>query len=136
VASYHACRDAGAIIATGHEHSYSRTKTLTNMQNPGSGIDTSCPNDPSTPDVDVCVGEGRSFVFVSGLGGASIRNQSQPSSNYWAKIYTSDQGAKYGALIITFHVDGDPYKASGCFKNVDQKNTSSCVDRFTIFKDH
>ena len=28
---YAACRRAGALIATGHEHSYSRTKTLIDM---------------------------------------------------------------------------------------------------------
>src|SRR5262249_50542404 len=33
-AVYETCKNHGAIIATGHEHSYSRTKTLTNMPNP------------------------------------------------------------------------------------------------------
>ena len=29
--AYEACREAGALIATGHEHTYERTKTLTSM---------------------------------------------------------------------------------------------------------
>jgi hypothetical protein len=99
-------------------------------------VDASCEDDPGTPDPDVCVSKGATFVFVSGIAGASIRNQYRclPTSypygctREWAKIYTSDQRAQYGALFITFHVDGDPKKASGYFKNID----GVVVDSFTI----
>lgn len=37
---YENCRKLGGIIATGHEHSYERTKTLSNMQN--QTVDSSC----------------------------------------------------------------------------------------------
>jgi hypothetical protein len=128
-AVYENCRENGAIIATAHEHSYHRTKALTSMQN--QAVDTSCP-DPN----HVCVGLGRTFVFVSGLGGKSIRDQERclPTTypygcnGEWAMIYTSDQGANYGALFITFHVDGDPYKAHGYFKNI----SGQIVDEFDI----
>ena len=30
---YNACKDGGAIIATGHEHSYHRTNTLIDIEN-------------------------------------------------------------------------------------------------------
>ncbi|NIU00221.1 MAG: hypothetical protein GWN01_04580, partial [Nitrosopumilaceae archaeon] len=30
---YEECRKGGAIVATGHEHSYSRTKTLLSIEN-------------------------------------------------------------------------------------------------------
>lgn len=131
---YEECRIGGAIIATGHEHSYQRTRTLSSIQT--QTVDASCEDDPGTPDPDVCVSQGATFVFVSGLAGKSIRNQSRclPTTypygcaREWAKIYTSDQGARPGALFITFYVDGDPKKASGYFKNID----GVIIDSFTI----
>ena len=131
---YEECRIGGAIIATAHEHSYHRTRTLSSTQT--QTVDASCEDDPGTPDPDVCVFEGSTFVFVSGIAGRSIRNQDRCSpktypygcNGEWAKIYTSDQGAKYGALFITFHVDGDPRKAYGYFKNID----GVVIDSFTI----
>lgn len=51
---YETCRQMGAIIATGHEHSYQRTKTLSNTQT--QTVDPSCPNPNS-----VCVAPGKTF---------------------------------------------------------------------------
>ena len=69
-------------------------------------------DDPSTP-----ADEGRSFVFVSGLGGRSIRDQ-QLSGPWWASIYTSTQGATYGALFGVFDYRGDPGLAHFYFKDI------------------
>jgi hypothetical protein len=132
---YETCKDLGAIIATAHEHSYQRTKTLTSMQN--QIVDASC----SSP-ANLCVGSGspgRSFVFVSGLGGASVRSEQRclPAAfpygchGEWARIYTRDQGATFGALFITFNIDGDPRKAQGYFKNIN----GEIIDTFEIRAD-
>jgi hypothetical protein len=126
---YETCKDLGAIIATAHEHSYQRTRTLTSMKD--QIVDASC-SDPNT----ICVAKGKSFVFVSGLGGHSVRDQERclPATfpygckGEWANIYTSNQGATFGALFITFNVGGDPTKAQGYFKNI----TGHIVDRFEI----
>ena len=128
--TYEACREGNAIIATAHEHSYHRTKTLNNMEFQIV--------DPDWPSADlVRVGGGSTFAFVSGLGGNSIRNQERcwqrrfrpyACHQEWARIYASDQGANHGALFIEFHVDGDPNKAIGYFKNIDGK----VIDHFTI----
>ena len=140
-AVYEACRQQGAIIMSGHEHTYHRTKTMTNTQT--QTIDSSCSSGSS-----LCVGAGRTFVNVVGLGGTGIRNQvrctpssttapfpslntSDASCPIWAAIYTSDQGANYGAQFITFNVGGDPKKASGYFKTI----SGSTVDTFTITHD-
>lgn len=126
---YEACREHGAIISTGHEHSYSRTKTLVNIQR-GTV-------DPAWPVPDrLRVAPGATFTVVSGLGGRSIRDQERclPTTppygcnGEWAVIYTSDQGAQYGALFIEFHVNGDPKAARGYFKNIN----GEVIDRFTI----
>lgn len=126
---YETCRQLGAIIATGHEHSYQRTKTLTNTLT--QTVDPICPNPNS-----LCVSPGRTFVFVSGLGGNSIRVQQRclPTTfpygcrQEWAKIYTSDQGATYGALFIIFNYQGNPNKAHAYFKNI----TGAIIDEFDI----
>lgn len=131
-APYEECRLGGGIIATGHEHSYERTKTLSNTQ--------SQTVDPLWADPSVLrVGGGSTFVFVSGISGQSIRNQDRclPTAypygcnQEWAYIYASDQGARPGALFIEFHVDGDPNKARGYFKNID----GVTIDEFTIVSD-
>ena len=42
--------------------------------------------------------------------------------------YTSNQQANYGALFIEFNFNGDPTKARGYFKNID----NVIVDSFEI----
>jgi hypothetical protein len=142
--AYETCKNNGAIIATGHEHSYSRTKTLTSMQN--QTVDTTqhplANGVPGNPD-QLFVEPGKSFVVVSGLGGYNMRNQDRclPFSypyggelgcNYiWAKAYTSDQtrGVEtFGALFIMFNYNGEPTKAHGYFKTSD----GTIVDEFDI----
>jgi hypothetical protein len=114
---YEESRAGGAIIATGHEHSYSRTHLVSSFENQTVASTSNtlvlASDDPNTP-----ADEGRSFAFVSGLGGASIRDQ-HLSGDWWASIYTSDQGANYGALFGVFHYQGDPRLAYFYFKDID-----------------
>lgn len=126
---YETCFNYGAIVATGHEHSYSRTRTLLDVKNQTV--------DPTCGDRDhVCVEPGKSFVFVNGLGGKSIRVQKRclPAvypygcNQEWASIYTSDQNAEYGVLFVEFYVDNDPRKASAYFKN----QSGQIIDQFII----
>ena len=114
---YEESRKGGAIIATGHEHSYSRTHLLNSCQNQtiSSTSDTLVlTNDLLATETD----EGQTFVFVSGLGGISIRDQ-EISGAWWASIYTSDQGANYGALFGNFNHNGNPHLAMFYFKDID-----------------
>ncbi len=128
--AYETCLELGAIIATGHEHSYSRTKTLTSTE--FQMVDP----DWAEPD-NLSVRPGATFVFVSGLGGASIRDQERclPTTypygcnGEWANIYTTNQNAQHGALFIEFYVDGNPRKARGYFKNV----FGEVIDQFTVW---
>ena len=126
---YNACKNGGAIIATGHEHSYHRTKTLIDIENQIV--------DPQWPKPDnLRVKEGSTFVFVSGLGGYSIRDQDRclPISypygcnHEWASIYTSDQDANFGALFCVFNAGGQSNKAYCYFKNID----GEIVDEFSV----
>ncbi len=123
---YEESRRGGAIIATAHEHSYSRTHLMSSMEQQ---IVASTENtlvleddDPATPG-----DEGRSFAFVAGLGGRGIRNQ-ELSGSWWASIYTSTQGARHGALFGVFNLGGDPRLAYFYLKNVD----GVVVDEFFV----
>jgi hypothetical protein len=128
---YENCRIHGAIVTTGHEHSYERTKTLISMET--QEVDSTC-SDAAME----CVSPGRTFAVVSGLGGVGIRDQErcEPTTppygcnGEWASIYASEQGAKYGALFILFNAGGDPYKAEGYFKNVD----GDVIDQFSVVR--
>jgi predicted phosphodiesterase len=137
--AYQACQDGGAIVATGHEHTYGRTKTLTQLGNEKEGHG-------AIGEADIVeVGPGRTFVFVSGMGGTGIRafGASHEDDTWWATQYTSnvytvngvavdEYEPELGVLFIDFHVDGDPYKAHGYFKNL----TGEMIDEFTIFAQH
>jgi hypothetical protein len=123
---YEESRRGGAIVATAHEHSYSRTHLLADVENQVVASTAEplvlAADDPVTP-----ADEGRSFVFVSGLGGQSIRDQ-ELDGPWWASIYTSDQGARPGALFAVFHVDGNPRLARFYFKDIE----GNVVDEFLV----
>ena len=123
---YEEARKGGAIIATAHEHSYSRTHLLSSMVNQ---------TVVSTSNI-LKLTKGNSFAFVSGLGGHSVRAQSL-TGHWWASAYAStclagDQicqpNAAYGALFGVFNVDGQPNKAAFYFKDINGR----VVDRFEV----
>jgi hypothetical protein len=133
--AYKECMNAGAIIATGHEHSYSRTRTLTNLGNSASGHGVTGAHEL------VEIAPGRTFVFVSGLGGVGVRPFSTSQHNddtWWSSYYTSDRwyrhgvlqsgSGTYGVLFVRFNVDGDPRRATAYFKDVNGRT----ADTFTI----
>ena len=106
-AIYEACRQAGAIVAQGHSHTYSRSKTMTADE--ALTVDSAC-SDPFA----LCVGAGKHFFFDSSVGGVDLRTLEETNKPHWASTYASDSGA----LFIEFNVDGDPKKAKGYFKTV------------------
>ena len=118
--AYETCRLAGALVATGHEHSYSRTHLMSSFE-----FQTVASNSNH-----LILSEGESFAFVSGLGGASIRPQvdNLGSNSWWASVYTSDEGANYGALFCSFNLNGNENNASCYFKDIE----GNIVDSFTI----
>ena len=88
---YNACLNTGALVATAHEHVYSRTYLMSSFEN-----QTVAHRDPT-----MTLEPGRSFAFVSGMGGFDVRDQDQ-GGDWWASIYTSTQGATHGALFCDF----------------------------------
>ncbi len=123
-------RQFGSIVAVGHSHTYSRTKSLSSFSGPD--VSTKWP-DPKSIHID----KGTSMGVVTGLGGRTIHDQTtcfegESESQFcsqWASIYTGTQGAKNGALFLELHVDGDPRKARGYFKNI----AGEVIDEFTLY---
>ncbi len=124
---YEEARKGGAIIVTGHEHSYSRTHLLSN-------ISTQTVASTAT---DLTITKGTTFVLVSGLGGRTIRRQ-RTGGPWWATIYASDcqpadqackPNANHGAMFAVLNVDGQPNKGIFYFKDIDGK----VIDQFTVF---
>merc|ERR1712039_657293 len=121
-------------MGNGHEHSYARTRTLSEMENEVI--------DPAWPRADeLGVKEGSSFVMVAGLGGFFLRPQFRclPTTfpygcnNFWGKILTSDQhvmqNVAFGVVFFDFHVDKNPCKA----RVKVLSNFGSILDEFTIY---
>ena len=108
-AVYDTCRAYGAIVATGHEHSYSRTYTMNSFsQQIIKDFNETVNLDP-----------GNTFCFVSGLGGESIRSWDDDlaANPWWAAIAASDNNVSDGALFCTFKPNGDAKRATCYFED-------------------
>ena len=117
---FEACKNAGAIIATGHDHLYSRTGNIIEFIN--SETQTT---DPEWSKLNkLKISKGSTSMFTSGLGGSPITNH----NNDWPVNYSAKQNATYGGLFCTFNAGGQPNKAFCYFKDIDEK----IVDEFTI----
>ena len=103
---YEESRKGGAIIATAHEHLYSRTCEMSNFENQSISSTEDTVNlwadNLRTSNID----EGRSFAFVSGLGGKSIRDAEDGLDNnpWWANVYHSKNGGQHGTLFGEFQL--------------------------------
>ena len=95
---YEDCREGGAIVATGQEHSYSRTHLMNSFETQSIA---------SESDV-LHIDGGKSFAFVSGLTGLDVRGQDDQltSKPWWAAVYTAAQGSDFGALFCVLNHDG------------------------------
>ncbi len=115
--AYEACREGGAIVATAHEHSYSRTHLMASFKSQKVASRSNI----------LVLEKGKSFAFVSGLGGKNIRDQER-DGHWWAAKYTKDQGADHGALFCTFNANGDADRARCHFRDIRGR----VPDRFEI----
>jgi predicted phosphodiesterase len=122
--AYKTCQAAGAIVVTGHEHSYSRSRTLTAVGEVARGHG-------ATGELNkMVVGPGKTFVAVSGLGGVETRPfvASHATDTWWSAFLTANRqsvGGKItqdnhqadgvGALFLDFGVEGDAKRGRGRF---------------------
>jgi hypothetical protein len=81
--AYRICQDGAAIVATGHEHSYARTRTLIDVGNEQTG------HGAYGADDTMLVSEGSNFVFVAGTAGQAYRS-------YDHRTTTTTRGGRAG----------------------------------------
>ena len=118
---FEACREAGAVIASGHLHLYARSGNLIKfVDSTNQIIDSEWTNSNK-----LRLTNGSTFIFVSGLGGSPIFSQIY---NEWPVNYTETQNALHGALFCKFNAGGQENKAYCYFKNIEGK----IIDEFTI----
>jgi len=120
-AIYEACLAEGGIIATGHEHSYSRTHLMSSFEH----------QTVASTSNDLLLSQGRSFGFVSGLGGRDVRapRDGLEQNNWWASVLAGGYpNANAGVLFCDFNAGGISNKAACYFKTIDGVIT----DQFTL----
>lgn len=149
--AYRLCQKKGAMIATGHEHSYARTMNLNRLGH--SSENHGAYGNPSALELTY----GSNFVFVNGIGGASLRpvKCGRALKEWWASVFSNNYYLKnktvqyseckkederetvnpggpshynYGALFITYGQEGNPRLAKAEFKTVE----GLVIDEFTI----
>jgi predicted phosphodiesterase len=136
--AYQSCQSAGAIIATGHEHAYARTKTLTALGDAASGYGAVGESNA------VEVGPGRTFLAVAGMGGIQLRVfvPSHEKDTWWGAYYTADRESVngqvktvdnssdgMGALFLDLGIAGDQMQGRGRFVTAVKRRV---VDDFSI----
>ncbi|MGE3668678.1 MAG: metallophosphoesterase [Polyangiaceae bacterium] len=136
---YQRCQAEGAFVVNGHEHSYGRTLTLTDVGNMGHG---------ATGDWDLInLAQGRTYVIVNGAGGIGLRDyeaSNHDDDTWWSSGYASNVtindgvrtasaniGDAAGVVIMEFGVDGDPRKARGEYRTVKGR----IIDEWEIHQD-
>jgi len=119
---YDTCRKHGAIVATAHEHTYSRTYLMNNFET------QQIANTQQSP---LRLAPEQSFVFVSALGGHTVSHWKNAMVNnpWWAAVGASNNGIGFGGLYCQFNIDGQENKA-----HCEQKDTNgSTWDTFDIY---
>eukprot|EP01122_Echinamoeba_exundans_P008918 TRINITY_DN303_c0_g2_i1.p1 TRINITY_DN303_c0_g2~~TRINITY_DN303_c0_g2_i1.p1 ORF type:complete len:694 (-),score=39.64 TRINITY_DN303_c0_g2_i1:347-2428(-) len=112
---YDVCRRHGAIVTTGHEHSYARTKRMSSFEN----------FQVDQPDEIIGLNKGHSLAWVSGIGGIGLR-QGDPtlvSNHWWAATAATDTSTivNHGAVFCKFNLNGELRRAYCETKLVDNR---------------
>ncbi|OMJ19707.1 hypothetical protein AYI69_g6519 [Smittium culicis] len=110
---YDMCRKFGAIVATSHVHAYSRSKLMTNYKKQQYLNQTDVLNIHVKTSVNI----------VSGMGGYSIDKSIDGlrENPWWAATVSRQDESGPGAVLCTFHIDGNPEKAFCEFRDISGK---------------
>jgi hypothetical protein len=121
---YEMCRYYGAIVGTGHEHSYCRSHTMSSFI--GQRI--------ADRNRDLVLRPERSHVWVSGLGGRSIRSYDAnlQLNPWWAATAASNDNVSDGTLLCTFFIDRNPRKAHCDFRD----RNGRVWDSYDMYSEH
>jgi hypothetical protein len=118
---YEACREGGAMVATGQENSYGRTYLMASFAE--QFIQNRSPV--------MVIREGQSFAFHNGLGGFGVVHNQYQEWPWFAAAYTAQQNGNFGALFCTYNDNGQQNHASCTFKDID----GVVPDQFELISD-
>ncbi|KAJ3355789.1 hypothetical protein GGF32_001805 [Allomyces javanicus] len=123
---YDACRAHGAVVATAHEHAYSRTALM------GSFEKFEMMNATAAHD-QLDVRPGSTFAFVTGLGGESVRSLSRkmPDRPWLVRAAGADQSARAAAVLCEFYPGDDPFSAR-CEVRDAVRDEENVYDQWTM----
>ena len=113
---YDTCRKHGAMIITGHEHSYARTRMMSNFAQQ----EVSEQMHQHDYNNVMLMTPGRSFAVVSGISGYGMRhwNESHIHDPWWASLGALDNDFDFGALLCEFFVNNNSHEARCDFKDI------------------
>ncbi len=120
--AYEACRKAGAIIVTGHIHSYSRTGLVSDFDSKKMRF---------TNETPLVIEKGKTVMAITGLGGGTLRHKTEKDfrdSIQYANDYIIDYAENFGALFCKFNENGITNRAHCYFKTID----GEIIDQFDI----
>ena len=110
---YNECLRQGAMVMTGHEHSYERSYQMSSFQS--QTVKTTA--NPSKLTLTPTDG----IVVVQGLGGRGIRVDKVPQATWWAKKSNADTGATFSANICKYNVNGNAKQAYCYGKDLNRR---------------
>ena len=118
---YNTCQQWGAMIMTGHEHSYERTYQMLSLQSQTVKT-TANPSKLTLSPTDA-------IVVVQGLGGRGVRvDKAGPSEGWWAVRDNADTKATFSANICKYNVNGNAKQAYCYGKDINRK----IIDQYWI----
>ncbi|CAF0968311.1 unnamed protein product [Didymodactylos carnosus] len=108
---YNTCLKHGAMIITGHEHSYSRTYLMKGLHDPIEVL--------SRNSTYIQLSNGSSVVIVNGLGGFSVSGYTNNSiAPYWASVNHANINGHASALICKYNFNGNMKQALCYLKDI------------------
>ena len=108
---YNECLLQGAMVMTGHEHSYERSYQMSSFEHQVF--------DPSNPR-NLTLTPEKGIVVVQGLGGREVRVNKQPQQNWWAALDNYNTSARFSGVVCKYNLNGNA-KLAYCYdKNIDR----------------
>ncbi len=135
---YQTCLRHSALVMTGHEHSYSRTRPLSSFVEQQL-ISTADPASNSADAKLFTLSSTSGVAIVSGMGGESVRDGTTLNDHdlYWASTYNAGSdgaGSVVGGVVFcTYHIDGQPNKAACEFRVTTSDGVVSIIDSWIMY---
>mmetsp|Transcript_15529 Transcript_15529/g.25423 ORF Transcript_15529/g.25423 Transcript_15529/m.25423 type:complete len:476 (+) Transcript_15529:3172-4599(+) len=126
---YEICREAGAVITSGHNHVYSRTKLISSFL--GRSPEISQNNDVSTVQTS-CGTSGETISIVSGMSGMHFSSSGPYNLETMSRshIRKSGQSKESGALVCDIRASSTVVACN--FYIAQDPSGKTSIDRFTI----